>query len=39
MNFFRLIEDELAHFSAETVGQRQAQALAAVGLKPSVLGP
>lgn len=39
MNFFRLIEDELAHFSAGTVGQRQAQALAAVGLKPSVLGP
>ncbi len=35
MNFFRLIEDELTAFSAETVARRQAEALAAVGLRPA----
>lgn len=33
MNFFRLIEEELDGFSPDTVGARQAGALAAVGLE------
>lgn len=35
MNFFRMIEEELADFSPDTVAQRQREALAAVGLKPA----
>ncbi len=35
MNFFRLMEEELQDFSAETVAGRQRQALLSVGLTPS----